>query len=125
MSQYGISSMEAALLFLIKAIGDKATPAEITRWFIRESHTVSETLSRMESKGLVRKVKDLERKNLVRVILTEKGEQAYNQADKRESIHQIMASLSKEQRQQLKSCLEILREEALKELGIDRKAVFP
>ena len=60
LSQYGISAMEAAALFIIQAIGDKATPAEISRWIFREHHTVTALLSRMEKKGLITKVKDLE-----------------------------------------------------------------
>ncbi len=38
LSQYGISAMEAAALFIIQAIGNKPTPAEISRWIFREHH---------------------------------------------------------------------------------------
>jgi len=123
--QYGISPEEAAVLFIVQTLGNKVTPIEISRWLLREPHTVSGILSRMAKKGLVRKTKDLHKKNLVRVSLTGKGEQAYNQATKIESIHQIMSSLSEEESQQLGSCLRILRDRALKELGIDHKPPFP
>ena len=66
----------------------------------------------MEKQGLVRKVKDLDRKNLVRVVLTEKGREAYYHSTKRESIHQIMSFLSEEERQQLRHCLQTLRDKA-------------
>ena len=52
-----------------QVIGYRVTPAEISRRLLRESHSISQILNRMENKGLVRWVKDLERKNLVRLIL--------------------------------------------------------
>ena len=125
LSPYGISTMQAAVLFIILAIGNEATPTEISRWLFREPHSVSNRLSRMEKEGLVTKVKDLHRKSLVRVALTEKGRQAYYQSAKRESIHQTMSSLSEEERQQLRSYLVKLRDQALKQLIRDLKPPFP
>jgi DNA-binding MarR family transcriptional regulator len=69
----------------------------------------------------VKRAKDMERKNLVRVTITEKGQQAYKQALKRKSVQKIMSSLSEAERQKLKSLLETLRNKGLKELGIDPK----
>ena len=114
LSPYGISSIQAAALLAIETIGSKATPAEISRWLFREPHSVSGLLKRMEEQGLVSRTKDLHRKNLIRVSLTEKGQRAYQQADKRESIHKVMSSLTKEELQQLESYLERLRTEAFK-----------
>lgn len=100
--QYNISTRRTAVLFAIQAIGDKATPAEISRWLFREPNSVSEILNRMEVEGLVRKVKDLDRKNMIRVVMTEKGWETYYKSTNRESIRQIMSSLSEEERQQLR-----------------------
>lgn len=55
LSPYGISTMQAAVLFIILAIGNEATPTEISRWLLREPHSVSNLLSRMEKEGLVTK----------------------------------------------------------------------
>jgi len=74
----------------------------------------------MEKEGLIRKVKDLDRKNLIRVVVTEKGQRAYEQSTKREVIHRIMSSLSEEERQQLSSCLQKLRSKALAEFDMER-----
>jgi DNA-binding MarR family transcriptional regulator len=126
LDRYGISVAQATVFFVIQAIGEKATPAEITRWLLRESHTVTELLNRMEKEGLVTKTKDLERKNMVRVSITEKGRQAYEQSTKRKSIHKVMSSLSQEERQQLRSYLERLRNKALGDLTAERtKPPFP
>ena len=67
LSRYGISPEQAGVLSIVQSLDNKATPAEISRWLLREPHTVSGILSRMEKKGLLRKTTDLDRKNLVRV----------------------------------------------------------
>jgi len=44
--------------------------------------------------GLVRKVKDLNRKNRIQVVLTEKGEEAYRRSREMKAVGNIMSSLS-------------------------------
>jgi len=122
---YNLSPRQSAVLFIIRAIGDKVTPAEISRWLLREPHSVSEIISRMEKQGLLKKVRDLYRKNLVRIELTEKGSEAYNQAIKRDSIHTIMSALSDEERRQFSTMLEKIRDRALKESGKELRTPFP
>jgi DNA-binding MarR family transcriptional regulator len=119
--QYGFPATQAEVLFVIKAIGDKATPAQISRMIFRRPHSVSGIIDRMVKAGLVKKTKDLHKKNLIRVTLTAKGEEAYRQALKTKSILRIMSALSVAERQKLKSLLETLWNKGLKELGIDPK----
>ena len=119
LKKIGISTPKAEILFTIEAIGYRATPSEISRHLLREFHSVSSILSRMEKQGLVKKVNDLDRKNLVRVCLTDKGRQVYHEAVKRKTILEILSCLSETEGQQLESSLKKLRDEALKELGIE------
>ena len=121
----GISGVQAAVLFAIKAIGDKATPAEISRWTLRESQSTSAILSRMEKAGLVVRVKDLERKNMVRIAMTEKGERAYRESMKRKSSQKLLSALSDTERQEFRSYLERVRNRALRLLGVAYKPLFP
>jgi DNA-binding MarR family transcriptional regulator len=109
--------MQAAVLFQVDFIGDEATPAKISRAILRRAHSVSGLLDRMEKDGLIKRAKDMERKNLVRVRLTEKGKKALKNAAKRESIRNIPTVLSSEEHQQLYSLLLKLREKALRETG--------
>ena len=122
---YKISFMKAAVLFIVDAIGNEATPAEISRWILRRSHSVSGLLDRMEKDGLIKKTKDLPRRNLVRVTLTDKGRQSLKDSMKRESIHNVMAILSESEYKQLYSLLEKVRDKALKEAGISPTPPFP
>ena len=123
--QIGISRMQRAVLFIVKSIDGPATPAEISRWLFREPHSVSGLLDRMVKQGLVKKTKDLERKNLIRVAITEKGEQAYQQSSEMKVIANIMSCLSRKKRENLREYLETLRNRTLEELTVRREMPFP
>jgi DNA-binding MarR family transcriptional regulator len=115
----GISTAIAEVMFTIENIGSEATPTKISRRLLREFHSVSSILSRMEKKGFVKKVNDLKKRNTVRVYLTDKGRQVYNEAKKRESILDILSCLSEKDGQQLASSLKKIRDEAIRTLGIE------
>ena len=117
LSPYDITPEQAGVLFIVQALNNGTTPAEISRLTFREPHTVSVLISRMEKKGLVKKVRDMDRKNMIRVAITEEGEQAYDQSTQRTTIHNIMSALSEAERQQLMLLLQRLSDRALKELG--------
>jgi DNA-binding MarR family transcriptional regulator len=129
LSEYGISPEEARVMFIVHVLNNNCTPAEIAKWRLRRHHTVLSILNRMEQKKLISKTKDLERKNLVKVSLTDKGQQAFYQSTKIDLLHQVMSSLSQEERQQLRSFLETLRDRALEVVNNisepDPKPPFP
>ncbi len=78
----------------------------------------------MEKQGLVTRIKDLQRKNLVRVQVTEKGQQMFAQVSQPESVNRVLSSLNPEERQHLRSLLHKLRDAALDSLEI-KKPPFP
>lgn len=121
----GISPIEFAVLFIIKAFGESVTPAEMSRYLFRESHTMSELLIRMAKKSLVRKVMDPERANRRRILITKAGEEAYEKGRHMEIIHKIFSHLSDEEKNELKSVLKSIRSSALHELGTHRESPLP
>jgi len=123
--RFGLSPMEAALIYAVHSIGDRATPAEISRWLFRESHSVSGLLDRMQKKGLIRRSKDLDKKNLVRVSLTEKAQQFYNTYAEMKAIQAVLSCLSEADRECLGASLEKLRDRALDILGVEKAVPFP
>lgn len=125
LEKYGISSIQAAVLFTIQAIGPNATPAEISRRLVREPHSVSGLLNRMQKQGLIRRVKDLPKRNMVRVVMTQKGEEAYRQSTRRLSMHETISALTEEERNQIWNLLEKLRDRAMKLAGIGYELPFP
>jgi DNA-binding MarR family transcriptional regulator len=122
LSLLNVDADHSAIFFLIRTLDKNATPAEISRILFREPHTVSTVISRLQEAGFVRKIKDLKRKNMIRVELTEKGLDAYNKASKRESIHAIINSLSSKEQTALASLLEKLQNKALEELRLRYKS---
>jgi MarR family multiple antibiotic resistance transcriptional regulator len=122
LQQISITASEAGVLFYTEALGNKATPAEISRCLFKRPHAISTLISKMEIKGLVRKINDLDRKNLVRVELTAKGKQTFKSASERAVIHRILSSLSAEEKRQLNSSLGKLRSRALSELGLKKRS---
>jgi len=125
LAEFGTSKLESFILFVVKTMGDEATPAEISRIVFRQPHTVSEFLSRMEKKGLVAKSRNPKNKSMIRLRLTPKGNALYRKTVKRESIHGIFSQLSVDDRQILEHCLEIVQFKALEAIGVERAAYFP
>jgi len=120
LQRYGVSPEQMSLLFVVQALGNKATPAALSRHILRQPHTVSALVDRMARRGLVKKVKDLDRKNLVRVVITEKGQKTYELSTKRGPIHRIMGSLDAKEKKEFRAYLERLLSKARKEIGLDR-----
>jgi MarR family transcriptional regulator, organic hydroperoxide resistance regulator len=121
--QQNLSATSAQILFLVEAMGKDVTPAKISRMLLREPHSVSGILMRMEKQGLIKRAKNMERKNLIRVTLTNKGEATLKQAMKKEGVKHVMDKISEEQRRQLKQTLAALKEAGMKELNLSPKAL--
>lgn len=123
--QYGINMNDAIVLFTVLRLKGLATPANISQQLFWEPHTVSEQLKSMEAKGLIKKVRDLQRHNLIHVEITEKGLEAYRQSAKRKSTRELMSVLDKEDQVQLWTLLAKLRERAMHESGLGYPEPFP
>ena len=113
LSQFGATVVEAGVLFVIQRLGDKATPAKISQWMLRQHHTASALLKRMEKKGLIKRTKDPVRGNTWIISLTEKGENISNQSSIRDSLHAVMSVLSEKEQEQLYKYLVKLRDNAI------------
>ena len=121
---HGISSVEARALTVIHEIGNKTTPAEISRKMVRRQNTVAALLTRMKKKGLVLRERDRKRKNMWKVSLTEKGENAYRQSMRRVSLHEAMFAFSENEKQQLSSYLKEIRDAAVRQLPGESTFLF-
>ena len=124
--QFGVTISEAAVLFFVSTIGPKVTPMKISQWLFREPQSVSELINRMYKKGLVEKTKDLKKKNMVRVSLTEKGKDIYKHTVKtRFVIKDILNCLSEEEKQKLGGLLDKVRNCAIEDLNLKHKPPYP
>ncbi len=111
--ELGITSMEAALLLVTDGLGEKATPAEISRWMMRRRPTVSGLLDRMERNGLVKRKGFDNNKKSKKIVITRKGREALEHIMKKDILCTIINSISDEEYRQLWSLLEKLKDKAL------------
>jgi len=118
-----LSATAAEILFLVDAIGEGVTPAKITRMLLREPHSISGILVRMEKHGLIKRTKNMDRKNQIRVTLTAKGEKALKQAMKLDGASHVLSNLTTSQQRELKASLTALKEAGMKELRLSPKAL--
>jgi MarR family transcriptional regulator, organic hydroperoxide resistance regulator len=129
LSQFNITTEQAAILFIVNILNNqnkKSTPGEISKWILREPHSVSKILSRMEKEGFINKTNRMGKKrNEVHISLTVKGNFAYEKSLKRESVRGIMACLSDEECQQLTILLEKIIDKGLQELTRKSQIFFP
>ncbi|MFC2063237.1 MarR family winged helix-turn-helix transcriptional regulator [Chloroflexota bacterium] len=125
LKKYNITAWQASVLFLVKLFGKEATPTNLSHLMMRKLNTISETLNRMETQGLVKRIRDLKHRGMIRIALTEKGMEAYNYTAKRTSLNKVTGFLEEEECKVLISYLKIMRENAFIELGVNRTISFP
>lgn len=123
--QYDINLEYKATLHAVRRLGDRATPGEIARLRCRRPHTISQVLKNMEKEGLVARHKDLKRKNVVRIALTDKGEKLTPRVIGSATVNKIFSSLSQEEKLQFHAYLKMLNGEAVNKFAVDFKTMLP
>ena len=120
-----VPEIQTALLFVVKTLGEQASPSEISRLMLRQRHSTCHLIDRMVKKGLLKKTKDLERKTMKRVSLTDKGEEALQKALLAgKTIERIVGALSDKEINCLVGHLKKLRNGALIEQTVNKKRGF-
>lgn len=122
MKKYGITPEQNKALTSIYYLGEEATPSRISRWVFREPHTVLVLINRMQKMGLVKKEAYPKNKHLIRVSLTEKGYEIFESAIKYRSYIKVYNALTKRQRLQLFSILQVLKNSVFENLALDEKS---
>jgi DNA-binding MarR family transcriptional regulator len=118
-----LSATAAEILFLVDAMGEDVTPAKITRMVLREPHSVGGILLRMENHGLLKRTRDMEYKNQIRIALTARGETALKKAMKLEGTTNVLSRPTTAQQKELKTSLTALKEAGVKELRLGPKVL--
>lgn len=111
-----LTMIQAAVLYWVKTSKTPPTPADLSRLLFRRPHTVSDLLNRMEKQGLVRRRRDSERKNVSRIVLTDKGEQAFKRQKEVGAVARILSDLTPEESETVMKALDKLRKKAIEEL---------
>jgi len=109
LSHVNVSLIQAMVLYALKLSREPLTPSRLARMLCREPHSMSALIDRMEKQGLVEKKHDLSRKNLVRVVVTPKGEEAFQRQRSVNTVANLTSTLTREEREALGTCVDKLR----------------
>ena len=105
LNQHHIPVRQTLVLYTIQALGEKATLSEVAKLVEREVHVVSRQAVSMEKDGLIKRIKNTPKSNLLRLELTERGLEVVKVARESESITSILSFLTGEERKQMESIL--------------------
>lgn len=111
-----LTMIQAAVLYWVKTSKTPPTPADLSRLLFRRPHTVLDLLGRMEKQGLISRKRDPRRKNVSRIVLTDKGEQAFKRQREVRGIAGILTELTPEESETVLLALEKMRKKAIEEL---------
>jgi DNA-binding MarR family transcriptional regulator len=116
LGKYGITPEQSGAIFAIRALGKEATISNIGRRLMREPHSVSILLKRLESYGFIKRNKPKLGRLPATYTITEKGQEAYKNSTKRESIHRALSSLSKAEHANLELYLRKIMDATFKDM---------
>jgi DNA-binding MarR family transcriptional regulator len=97
LARVGLTVPQTLVLIIVQSSPEPITPMKLSKLMHREPHTISALLTRMEAQGLVKKERNLERGNWVRVSLTKKGKEAYERQVVAREVRNITECLSKQE----------------------------
>jgi DNA-binding MarR family transcriptional regulator len=97
LDRVGLSLSQAAVLYFLSTSAEPLTPMKIARLTQRQPNMTAALLRRMESRGLVKRTKNLQPKNWTRVSLTKKGQAAFQRQLSERRAMNITACLSRQE----------------------------
>ena len=103
--QHRIPVRQLHVLGAIKDLGPRATLSEVAKLVEREPNVISMQTTTMEKDGLINRVKNTPKSNLLKLELTDKALDLIEVSRKSKSIDVIFSSLSEKERRQLESTL--------------------
>jgi DNA-binding MarR family transcriptional regulator len=117
-AKFGLTKEQAQILYIIKVNGGAVTLGKIATYSMRQHHSISTLINRMEKVGLVKKTK-LPTEKAFRIAATPKGKAMYAKLT-RESIDYVFAALTSPEKDLLNGCLLKLQKASRGLLGLDR-----
>ena len=109
LDRIGLTIPQAGVLYFLKTSKVPLPPMKLSRLMNRHPHTVSALLTRMEAQGLVKRTKDLRRKDWVRVSLTRKGEEAFKRQITERTARNATSCLSRKELEAMNATCQKLR----------------
>jgi DNA-binding MarR family transcriptional regulator len=114
LSPYNIPVRQLYVLRTIRDFGSKATLSEVAKKVERESHVISKQAIRMEKDGLIKRIKNTPKSNILELELTKKGLEMANISEQSKSLEVLFSTLSEEERLKIESILGKVLDQAQK-----------
>jgi len=105
LNQYHIPVRQYQVLRTIQELGSMATLTQVAKSVERKVHVISKQAVSMEKDGLIRRIKNTPKTNLLKLELTDKGIEVIKIARQSNTIDSIFSFLSAEERQHMESAL--------------------
>jgi len=105
LKRHQIPIRQLYVLRAIRDLGSNASLSDIAKRVERQPHVISRQTILMEKDGLIKRKRNTPKTNILNLIITKKGLEIIDAAQKNESIEEIFSTLSEEERQQAKSML--------------------
>lgn len=93
------------LLIAIRDLGPNATLSELSKRMERGQNVISEQTMRMETEGLIRRIKETPRSTLLKIEVTQKGLNLIRFGRESKIMSGVFSSISEKESKQLKSIL--------------------
>ncbi|AHB14203.1 MULTISPECIES: MarR family winged helix-turn-helix transcriptional regulator [Dehalococcoides] len=110
-----LTTEKFAIIHELLCLGGESTPHNLAKRIVFEPHSISAMLSRMEKDGLITKTKDLKKKHMVRIKLTQKAIELFPEAlnTSLEIFTDLMKGVPREEKIRLTESLTHIRNKAL------------
>ena len=102
LNQYRVPHRQTHVLRTIKDLGKQATLAAVAREVDRKVSVITKQAISMERDGLIERIQDTPKSNLIRLQLPDKGLQMIKVAGKSKSFDEIFSFLTHQEREQTK-----------------------
>ena len=100
---HNIRVRQTLFLYTLDSLGSRATLSEVAKVMERKVAVISKQAIIMEKDGLIKRVRDTPKSNLLRFKLTKKGLEMVKLARKSKAIDAALSFLKNEERQQMES----------------------
>ena len=105
LNEYNISTRQLRILRLIEGLGPEARLSEIAKIVQRKIDVVSRQTMTMEKDGLIKRIRDKPKSRLLRLALTEKGQELLDKIHRSKGMNEVLSVLTEKERQQIYSNL--------------------
>jgi DNA-binding MarR family transcriptional regulator len=116
LAHLGTTPQQIGVMRFMQKFQTPCTIIQLREAMKRSNSSLVAIINRLERKGLIERQTDSKSKKYTRVFVTEKGKELYKQAVELKAFNVIISSIPKEERQSLKSYIEIMIDAAEKQL---------